>query len=130
MNLNFGSADAMDKFEELFDLNATGEEQDWEIELADSGKLNIFVEAYESLPLTPDEKITLMLLIVASFDDALVQGWESSEVWERIEKLFSQDWELHLLTVEYWACLENEISDAFACATFMRSLLHQRASGL
>jgi len=52
-------------------LPYTGTEQDWEIEMADSSQINEFIDLYHQHDLAFEERMALMPLIVASYDDYL-----------------------------------------------------------
>lgn len=100
-------------------------QQDWEVELADSNRVAEFCQAYQSLT-DADEKFALMTLITASYDDLVAENGRVPEYEERIAYLLSQDWELHIDTIGYWALVEQpEAEDGFAVTPFMRRLWRQ-----
>jgi hypothetical protein len=79
-------------------LPYTGVEQDWELEMADSKRLNEFVNFYKTNNLSDDEKMGLMSLILASYDDSLneknlkVDGeWNAIREVLEFEKKFYSD---------------------------------------
>jgi hypothetical protein len=47
-------------------LPFTGLEQDWDIEMADSNRINDFLEFYQQNNLSADKKVAMMSLILAS----------------------------------------------------------------
>lgn len=104
---------SIEKLTEALALPATGLEQDWEAELADPSRVSDFLAAYHTLPLTPDDKIALMALMLASAD--LYIGAQSSvpEEWERIAALLAIERDLHRETIRYWVCEGDEDPEAW-----------------
>jgi hypothetical protein len=80
--------------------------QDWEYEVADSKRINEFLEAYESGELTEDEKFTLMETIIQSFED-LGPSVADHPSWGRVLRLLDDNIDLHIYTVWYWSCPES-----------------------
>ena len=95
---------SLEKLENLLALPASGYEQDWEVELADASRVGEFLEAYETAPLTTDDKVALMALILASVDRYLSGEERAPEEWARIAVLLTDDRALHRETTNYWAC--------------------------
>ncbi len=56
------------KLNKLLGLDSTGDEQDWELELADIGKITSMINLLENKILNFRDKIALSHLIVASFE--------------------------------------------------------------
>ena len=56
------------KLNKLLELDSTGDEQDWELELADIGKITSMLNLLENKTLNVHDKIALSHLIVASFE--------------------------------------------------------------
>ncbi len=56
------------KLNKLLGLDSTGDEQDWELELADIGKITSMINLIENKTLNFHDKIALSHLIVASFE--------------------------------------------------------------
>ncbi|MGA3599133.1 hypothetical protein [Lysinibacillus agricola] len=57
--------------------------QDWEYEVSDSSKVGEFLYAYKNIELNKEEKFALMMIIIASYNDAILEGkveksWASS----------------------------------------------------
>jgi len=91
------------KLEDLLALPASGHEQDWDVELADASRLGDFLDAYETAPLSPDDKVALMALILASTDRYLGETHHAPEQWARISVLLAEHRALHWETTDYWA---------------------------
>jgi len=83
--------------------------QDWEWEVADSGRLDEFTGAYESGELNGDERFTLMETIIQSFDDLGPQH-ERDPRWRRILEILDRNIELHIYSVWYWSAVDGETS--------------------
>lgn len=57
------------KLNKLLGLDQAGDEQDWELELADIGKITSMLNLLENKTLNFHDKIALLHLIVASFEE-------------------------------------------------------------
>lgn len=58
------------KINKLLNLDASGEEQDWEFELADPNKVNFMIDTLiKNDQMTVDDKSALSLLIIASLEE-------------------------------------------------------------
>ena len=78
--------------------------QDWEWEVAETGRLGEFVHAYETEALTSGERFSLMEIIIQCLED-LSQSPTGAESWPAVERLLNASSSLHLSTIEYWARL-------------------------
>ena len=96
--------------------------QDWEYEVTDPDRLDEFIRHYHCGQLSDVEKFTLMLLILASYDDWLCVRHHGVDYWEDIKKILIQDEALHRNTVKYWSCEGNNIEDCFSITPLIRSL--------
>ncbi len=86
--------------------------QDWEYEIADSNRIQEFIEAYDKPETSEKEKQSLMEIILASANE-LLDDSNTSE-FEKflpsiIERLKNQQ-ELHRGTLNYWLVNDFEIS--------------------
>jgi len=89
-------------------LPYTGTEQDWDIEMADSNRINEFIDLYHEYDLAFEERMTLMSLIVASYDDYLNEYDVSVDYrWDRIRAMLSKDKRDFVELIDYWS-LDNE----------------------
>jgi hypothetical protein len=75
----------------LLALTATGREQDWEIELADPGKLDEMLSLLEGQHLNGNVKAALCLLMLSSFDAEFDSGEVNVERLYRAADLLRQD---------------------------------------
>ena len=97
--------------------------QDWEIELADSLRVEEFVDIYETESLDDDERFALMALIVASFEDVLSENPEKQDCWPRISQALHSQFDLHSYTVSYWAAPGADLKDGcFSITPLMREV--------
>jgi hypothetical protein len=113
---------AIDRLNRLLNLPYQNGMQDWDIELADPMRVNIFCNLYDTGRLDTEEKFALMRLIVASLDDLLSAGEKgNAAIVQRVEPLLRQDFALHLHTIEYW-CLQEETDpeNVFAVTPLLR----------
>lgn len=61
----------IDYLNKLLNLPARGDEQDWDIELADPARLSEFLATFKAYNLTLSVKKAFLALIIASYDDLL-----------------------------------------------------------
>lgn len=104
--------------------------QDWEYEVSDPDRIEEFLDAYESGELTEDERFSLMMTILDSFEATLMGSSEASgqpmtenPLWQRIHALLEKDIAVHIGTVWYWACLGDTLEDSWRVAPSMRKIL-------
>lgn len=101
--------------------------QDWEIEVADPGRVAEFLDVYEGQPLDEDERFTLMELIVGSFDELLAEGHGPGGQWRRIRPHLLERFDLHGYTVQYWSLPDAEdaaaAQDGFEFTPLARELM-------
>ena len=88
---------------ELFEFNATGREQDWELEMADPSRIAEFLDAYITATINTPQRVAVMELIVASFDDLLSSGADDAELWAAVEEHLLSNVDLHRRTIARWS---------------------------
>ena len=121
----FASPDEISMLNSYFDFIADGKEQDWSIQFADDSRIEEFVKAYLRLQLSPAQKIEVMELIIASFDDLLSMHKDDPDIWELISNLIREEWELHSKTIDYWSCANAETEEEmFHISQRVRGLKH------
>ena len=114
--------DSIISISRLFNLSCTGFEQDWDIEMADSSRINEFLRFYPRLNLSDSERIALMALIFASYDDLLNEMTEN-KIWIEITTNIVKDKELFKDLLDYWSLVEEkESDDLFNITTKVRRL--------
>lgn len=85
-----------------------GTEQDWDIEMADSSGINEFIDLYHQHDLAFEERMALMSLIVASYDDYLNEHDLAVDFrWDRIKAMLTKDKRYFVELIDYWS-LHNE----------------------
>lgn len=97
--------------------------QDWENEVSDSSRITEFLYAYENIELNKDEKFALMIIIISSFNDAMVDG-KAEENWASLIRYhLLQDISIHKNTIYYWSMLdEDDLENCHAVTSFMREI--------
>ena len=120
----YPTADAVASLAKRFGLPNTPEMQDWEWEVADSQRIDEFLSAYSSGQLSPDEQFTLMETIIQSFDD-LGDRLATDQRWPGVLDLLDASIDLHIYTVWYWACDEDDGSGGFRVSPDVRRLLER-----
>ena len=93
---------SIDKLTALLALPATGQEQDWEIELADKDRISDFLMAHKRAALSSDDKVALMALLLASVDRHIEATSRPPKEWTEIAEILIQERGLHQETVAYW----------------------------
>lgn len=90
-------------------LPYTGIEQDWDIEMADSSRIDEFIKFYKDRSLCDNQKVALMSLILSSYDDFLNNNnLEVDKRWNEIKSIIKSERLIFVDLVEYWS-LSNEI---------------------
>ncbi|WP_297897023.1 hypothetical protein [uncultured Campylobacter sp.] len=107
------------KLNKLLELDSTGDEQDWELELADIGKITSMLNLLENKTLNFHDKIALSHLIVASFEE---ENEELGEVDKDRIKIFADflDDNLQIKNIirEYWVVAYGNLSKKLAYLIF------------
>ncbi len=85
----------------VLNLHATGDEQDWDIELASPERIREFVDFYESKSLEIHDQYALLALILASFEELLEQNKEDKITWNRIKSILNSSEQYNPLII-YW----------------------------
>lgn len=87
-----------------FGLPATGDEQDWDLELSNKDRIEEFMVFYETKSLSKVQKQELMKLIISSLDDLAWDGDIPVIFWIQFIGLALRDKSLHQESLNYWAC--------------------------
>lgn len=115
---------AVEVITQRLNLPATGQEQDWDIELADPTRLREFLNIYhQAQDLSELEKYALMALILASCDDAIQdKGSVNKDYWEEISAIL-QSTPRYQALVDSWALPgEINVDDQYSLTPYMRLL--------
>ena len=102
-------------------LPYTGTEQDWDIEMADSSRIKEFIDLYHQYDLAFEERVALISLIIASYDDFLNENNVEIDCrWDAIKAMLAKD-RIHFVElINYWS-LYNE-TDIFRITPLMRTV--------
>ncbi len=105
-------------------LPYTGIEQDWDIEMADAGRLDDFLQFYQTHHLLADEKVALMALILASYNDHLNEhNLQTGDTWHHIAALLKAERTLFAGLINYWSCNDGDgTDDQFAITPLLRNI--------
>jgi len=96
--------------------------QDWEYEVANSKRILDFIECYENNN-DDDEKFTLMMIIIGSCNDALIESNLNEALWERVKACLVRDNNLHKDTINYWALEDyDKLEDCFEITSRIREI--------
>ncbi|WP_042473874.1 hypothetical protein [Bacillus ndiopicus] len=99
--------------------------QDWEYEVADSSRITEFLYAYENIELNKDEKFALMIIIISSLNDAIVEGKAEESSVSLIRYHLLQDNSIHKNTIYYWSMLdEDDLENCHAATSFIREITY------
>ncbi|ASP34348.1 CPCC family cysteine-rich protein [Labrenzia sp. VG12] len=142
--MQWASARATAYLTETLQLPARGDEQDWEIELADEARLEEFISLFPDLASDDEYAYAMVALIIASFDDRLGQrlypfGGEyidqmreadfdvsrmytqdERRLWLEISRILNSRVCLFDWLIRYWSSAD-EPESAFACTLFFRT---------
>lgn len=94
---------SIDTLNRELSLPATGDEQDWDIELADPARIGEFLTFYRRADLTSDDRVALMCLMLASVDRYLETESGPPEQWKEMKCLLANDRDLHGEAIDYWS---------------------------
>lgn len=133
--------EAADQLNHELSLGATGEEQDWEVELSDDDRLEEFIAEYHRSERDDDRDFALTSLIVASFDgrcagrlydlegeyfeifeqygndmDAVYTP-EEKALWEDVKEILDSNLPMYNQIIRYWSCAEDD-GHPFASSLF------------
>jgi len=121
---------AIDALALRFDLPNTPDMQDWEWEIADAGRIDAFMAAYQSGELDEDERFTLMETIIQSFED-LGDALPSDGRWPRVLDLLDANIRLHASTVWYWAVSDaTSAEEQWSVTPSVRGILDKHRANL
>ena len=102
-------------------LSASGQEQDWEIELADHRRIKELIDFYAKSDLPQDCEEALVALILASFEDAIWVSQFDEEQWHRFSAGLLSNYSRLENVLTPWAT--NDDNDEFAISKRVRALL-------
>lgn len=112
----------------LLNLPVKGDEQDWDIELADPARLSEFLATFKAFHLTLSVKKAFLALIIASYDQLLQYDPDDDDFyWASIKGLMDAEKHEHIALLKYWSLedsLYNE-DDVFPVTPRIRAYLSE-----
>ncbi|MES0811359.1 hypothetical protein ABLO27_17870 [Roseibium sp. SCPC15] len=135
---------ASEHLSRMLKLPADGDEQDWDIQLANSARLLEFIRRYPEFSVDDEYAFAMAALIIASFDERLLERIyplgeefyelmriaefdvtrmyteEECQLWAKIAVILKSDKGLFDALIRYWAA-EGKKECAFACTLFFRN---------
>lgn len=103
-------------------LPYTGIEQDWDIEMADSNRINEFLEFYYQNDLSTDKKVAVISLVLASYEDFLNENdLEIDNRWDDIRSILESERVIFVDLINYWS-LSNDEDNLFRITPLIRSI--------
>lgn len=119
----FLKKEAIHFLNEYFKLPARGDEQDWDIELADSARVREFLNAYNN-DFPDNVRLALMALIFASYDDYIDKHKRDLNLETKIKTIVNADKDLFIDLLKYWAVENKEdTKECFNLTAFVRDVL-------
>lgn len=101
-------------------LPASGNEQDWEIEMSNPDRISEFLDFYEEHELSQDCQKALMALILASFEDAAWMSKFDEYLWFRTTNILRSNSSQFKEIILIWTSSMN--GDHFAISDRLSSL--------
>ena len=101
-------------------------DQDWEWCVSDENRIAEFIDFYKAMPLNDKDKMSLMMIIIDSFNHKTWDNGFDSGTWETISNLIKDDLLFFKEQVIYWSSVDygaGQMDDAWAIAWNMRMLL-------
>lgn len=116
----------IDYLNKLLNLPARGDEQDWDIELADPARLSEFLATFKAYDLTLSVKKAFLALIIASYDLLLQYDPDDDDFyWASIKGLMDPKKHEHIALLKYWALEDCNEDDVFPVTPRIRAYLSE-----
>lgn len=143
MKMKLVTCRAQKYLEKVLELPARGDEQDWDVELADGSRLEEFIARYQEFQADDEHAYEMASLVIASFDDYLLERLypmdreyfdmmrdvdfdvtrmyttEERQLWTQVSNILKSRTCLFDYLIQYW-CVDEEPDGAFACTLFFR----------
>jgi hypothetical protein len=114
----------MEQLSKELALPYTGTEQDWDIEMANSNRINDFIKFYQQNDLSVEKKVAVMSLILASYNDLLDDNdLEIDDRWSEIKSILKSERIIFVDLIDCWS-LNNEVEEdnLFRITPLMRNI--------
>lgn len=102
--VRYATTAAIRRVAERLGLPYGPEMQDWDVEVAEYGRIADLIGAYDGRDLSDDDRFVIMEVLVASVDDGVALGQDVASAWEQTSALLRREPCLHAATLSYWAC--------------------------
>ena len=113
----------MEQLSKELSLPYTGTEQDWDIEMADSNRIDEFIKFYKESHLCDDKKVAVMSLILASYDDLLNENnLEIDDRWNEIKSILKSEMIIFVDLIDYWSLSNEEEDNLFQITPLVRNI--------
>jgi len=102
------------------------ETTDWEWCVSDEDRVEEFIDFYITMPLNDNDKMSLMMIIIDSYNSRVWNHGFSNDTWENISNLIKENILFFKEQIIYWSSMDHnddEMDDAWAIAANMRILL-------
>ena len=96
--------------------------QDWEYEVADVNQLATYIEYYQRNKLSPNEKTTLMRIILEAYNDYIALESGKDDYGEIIKEFLKRDYPIFEEIIKYWSCESEELEAGFYITPFIREI--------
>lgn len=115
--------EVIEELSKRLSLPFAGIEQDWALEMASSEKLDDFLRFYKRHGLSKDERVALISLILASYEDFLNENdLDVDDRWNAIMEIIDSDRTAYQGLLEYWSLNESDLKDVFRITPLIRKL--------
>ena len=98
---------ATDYLSSVFNFPITGLEQDWDVEFADSNRLEEFITYLENEKLSQEITRALIALIIASYNEYLEERPANPEIEKRIEKILIENFSQASDIIDFYVKAKN-----------------------
>ena len=108
-------------------LPAKGDEQNWDIEMADKNRLMEFINAFKNNYFAIEQKYAVVALILASYEDYLNNFIDVNEkIWLQIVKIIELDKGQYNDLLNYWALSGEKSSDLYSITLKVRKYIFKK----
>ena len=96
--------------------------QDWALEVSDANRLDEFISVIQTEQLSKSERVALMELILASAEDAELEGRLKPSSWAQVKSELLAQPKIFVGHVKHWAMLDENTEDVFPITAHMREV--------
>lgn len=115
--------EAIEKLSIGLSLPYQGNEQDWDLEMANAERIDDFINYYLGEgKLSDDEKLALTALILASYEDFLNNGMKRDKNWEIVKEILKSNPQLYYELINYWQLGNTSEDDLYQITPLLREI--------